>query len=797
MLDKQVSIFGIDTGDFYSNKEAHLHWKNHQLRGEKKFLKNKVKILTDKIIKNNELSVKQIDTILNKTKKELKGYENDYNIPYDFLKSSIMQVVDSEGLSLIDETINNLVDIYKINQIIKLKNIKIKDSKNRLLNLLANKTNQNILTNGKDHIRKLNENNLNNNRIISVFDSSLLRMMGVKPNEFTDNLMVVQVYYFDVAKDIILNGYEYKGEKYIYYTSSAGQIRTKKCVFIKESIWKQYEKTIMCGLTLDIINAKGGNNPNKHLAYIALTNSATDLWEEFDIDKTIVIDDFETDVFGEFDLIDDADYSITRKHDYVPIPHTDGAGMMLPNAFGKKQRNQMVRLPFVKGLLGIFDFKRFIKENNCMGDIIDIYGVKHNIIDEDIQVIFTKSQTKLWKFYKDWNQYKEFYKQYNCTAGVTNIEEDRIKNATINYQMLQTLTDITDEEIDKICKKSKDKIENVCSSLKTIKSIMGITPSNQRLTPLQEAINIYPSIINDEFVKMNIREVKDSKVKKFKYGKLDIRGKYTFILPDFYAACEYWFMGIKQPKGLLQDGEIFSWLFRNDQELDCLRSPHLYREHAVRYNKAYEDSIVLKEKISLVKNQCNTKQLREISELEQDKLPLRKWFCTDAIYTSSFDMISKILQFDCDGDKSLVVADKDFVQIAKRNMQGIVPLYYNMRKAEPRILNNETIYEGLNAAFKGSGIGLYSNNISKIWNSDVFANGTDKEKQEAIKVIKLLCMENNFVIDEAKTLYMPTRPEWFKPMVSKFTQNPVPHFFKYAKDKEEHQVAELNDCFVH
>ena len=103
--------------------------------------------------------------------------------------------------------------------------------------------------------------------------------------------------------------------------------------------------------------------------------------------------------------------------------------------------------------------------------------------------------------------------------------------------------------------------------------------------------------------------------------------------------------------------------------------------------------------------------------------------------------------FDCDGDKSLVVADKDFVRIAERNMNGIVPLYYNMRKANPTELNNKTIYAGLNAAFTGGNIGVYSNNISKIWNNDVFIDGDEKEKQEAIDVVKLLCMENNFAID--------------------------------------------------
>ena len=80
-------------------------------------------------------------------------------------------------------------------------------------------------------------------------------------------------------------------------------------------------------------------------------------------------------------------------------------------------------------------------------------------------------------------------------------------------------------------------------------------------------------------------------------------------------------------------------------------------------------------------------------------------------------------------------------------MQGLVPLYYNMRKAAPAIINNDNIYNGLVAAFTGGNIGMYSNDISKIWNSDIFVNGTDEEKQNAIDVVKLLCMENNFCID--------------------------------------------------
>lgn len=674
----------------------------------------------------------------------------------------------TEEVDIIDSSYDTVADYLKWNELIRHKREKAKESKDKLLTLLSHKVAQNELTDGKDHIRCIREGSLNDNNVISVFDSSLSRTIGIKQDELTDALMVVQVYYFDVFKDISFYGFTYKGEKYKYFTSSAGQIRKKKAVFIKESVWNKIEKTIMCGLTIDKINSKGGNNVNKHLAYMALSNSATDEWKEFDIDKSIVIDDFETNVYGTFDFVDEIDYSITRKTDYVPIPHTDGAGMVLPSLSTK---NFMFRSPWVKGLLGVFDFRKFIETNNYSPIITDIYGKEHNVIEEDIQIIFTKSQFKMAKFYDSWDEYKNAFKKYHCGAGRCNIEEDRIKNAKINYQMLQTLTNITDDEIDLLTNKSAKRISDVCSSKETMMDILGITPYNTNMTPFQKAVKIYPALLSDTYAKDVIREVKNSLLKKYRSGKLEVTGKYTFLLPDYYAACEYWFGHIEEPKGLLDDKEVFCWLFKQYDKLDCLRSPHLYKEHAIRFNIA---SNGYGERVNKI----------------------REWFTTDGIYASTHDLISKILMYDVDGDKSLVVADRDFIRIAERNMNGIVPLYYNMRKADPTELNNKTIYSGLNAAFTHGNIGIYSNNISKIWNSDVFVNGSDEEKQEAIDVVKLLCMENNFCIDSAKTLYMPERPEWFTPIVSKFTNEKLPAFFEYAKDKEKSQVKKRNQSFV-
>ena len=752
MLDTQINMYSVDTGHFYSNHEKYLHEMNCKYRRERNYVNNMLPKLEEKLI--------------------IQGYNRD-----DFAKWKRCTIEDYYKQE------DNLVKEYmKWCLIIVHKRNKANQSKDDLLKLLSNKIAQkenlsnkiescklhNIPCNKKIELRELRKDNLNDNNIISVFESSLTRTIGIQKDELTDALIVVQVYYFDVFKDLSFYGFMYNGEKYRYFTSSAGQIRKKKAVFIKESVWNRVEKTVMCGLTIDKINSKGGNNVNKHLAYMALTNSATDQWIDFDIDRCIVVDDFETNVPGEFDFIDETDYSIERKTGTVPITHTDGAGMMLPSVMTK---NTMFRAPWVKGLLGVFDFKRFIETNNYSPIITDIYGQNHDVIAEDIRIIFTKSQFKMYKFYDSWDEYKTYFKQYHCQAGRCNTEEDRIKNAKINYQMLQTLTNITDEEIDLLAGKSVEKITNICNSVDTMKDILGITPYNTNMTAFQKAVKIYPALLNDTYAKDVIREVKNSLLKKYRSGKLEVNGKYTFLLPDYYAACEYWFGHIEVPKGLLADKEVFCWLFKQYDKLDCLRSPHLYKEHAVRFNVANK---VYGERV--------------------DKI--REWFTTNAVYTSTYDLISKILQFDVDGDKSLVVADPDFVRIAERNMNGIVPLYYNMRKAEPKILNSKNIYEGLNAAFTGGNIGIYSNNISKIWNNDVFINGTTEEKEHAINCVKRLCCQNNFVIDYAKTLYKPEFPDAIGEEIKEFTNQKLPAFFEYAKDKEKSQINDRNESFV-
>ena len=636
MLSRQIDVLGLDTADFYSNHEKRLHELNHRIRAEKSVLLNGGTIYgCNGRKKRTIVGIREIERKI---------------LEHGIESRDIASVLDGShslsGRDDKDDIVRLCEEHDRLQGLIDMKNRKAKETKDRLLTILKNKVESNNVSHGSHHIRTLRRETFVLDKVISVFDSYFTRTIGASPGGFTDDFMIVKVFYFDVLRDILCNGFTYNGERYIYFTSSAGQIRTKKCVFVKESTWNRVQRTIMCGLTVDDINDSGGANPNKHLAYLALANSATDVWEEFDIDRTIVIDDFETEVEGDYDFVDDVSYTITREHGRKPIAHTDGAGMMLPNSFGVEQKNKMVRLPWIKGLLGVFDFRRFIEYHGADPIIRDIYGKEHNVIEEDVQVIFTKSQFKMWNHYSSWEDYKERYKRFNCSAGVTNEEEERIKNATINYQMLQSLTDITDDEILEIAGRTIDKLNGMCSSVDSIKGMFGVTPYNQNKSAFQECIHLYPSLLNDEYAKVYLRRIKDSVIKRAKAGKLDVHGKYTFILPDFYAACQHWFLGEDEPDGLLDDGEVFCWLFRRNTEVDCLRSPHLFLEHAVRKNVACVD--VDKDEVDRERfadrEQRENERRRIATEKDIKMSRARLWFATDAVYTSCKDMISRILQ---------------------------------------------------------------------------------------------------------------------------------------------------------
>ena len=108
-------------------------------------------------------------------------------------------------------------------------------------------------------------------------------------------------------------------------------------------------------------------------------------------------------------------------------------------------------------LIKIHSSKDKVKTLNYLNDIYNTlnsfnttgrYNQKYaQIIDKNIQFIFKKSQFKIWKFFDNGQQNKDNFKKNTCTAGKCNVEEDIFSESVINYQMIQTLSDLSDDEI--------------------------------------------------------------------------------------------------------------------------------------------------------------------------------------------------------------------------------------------------------------------------------------------------------------------------------------------------------------
>lgn len=249
---------------------------------------------------------------------------------------------------------------------------------------------------------------------------------------------------------------------------------------------------------------------------------------------------------------------------------------------------------------------------------------------------------------------------------------------------MQTLTDFKNSEIKQFTQREHERIKAITSDTEAmLKTLSAETESDN---PYKQALSLYPELLREAYTKETLKAIKKRWMLDAKSGKIKCQNKRLFAIPDLYAACEYWFCGIEEPKGLLKNGEIACKVYRKYDKADVLRSPHLYMEHAVRTinndPKVYE------------------------------------WFYTNGVYTSVKDLISRILQFDVDGDQLNVVVDPVIVSIAERNIanDNIIPLFYDANKAAPELLSRETMFHGLKRAHDYSGIGQVSNSLTKLWN---------------------------------------------------------------------------------
>ena len=569
-----------------------------------------------------------------------------------------------------------------------------------------------------------------------------------------------------IMEQVIKNGVEMEGKHYIFYTSSTGQMKDAEITLLEERYWKDNQYALMCGLTEQRINDKGGINMGKYFSAKALNMSNSKVVEaDITIHDVIIVPDFSTIVSSMVNYLDIDTLNITPSKEAIEITHMDGSGIFLP---GVLPCSCQIRGGFLKGAVFPFDFHSFIQvHRDRLSDkhMVDAWGDPLSIDDFlQAKMILTDSQLKMRKYYNSMEEYRQCFDKSGLSITINNCEHQSKDEVNVAYQPFQTIprNKLTDDDIEKVAHKTIKYINSAKTDPKAALKLMGIefgkeneTDKMYPLNPLHASIIQYPQMLNDVHVQKTMESAVISARKEAQGCKLILDGTWSYICPDLYAFCEWLFLGEDSPVGLVPEGYIFNHYYDDKpyiNETCCIRYPHLSDcEHAIRQVLRTED--------------CN------------------KWFIGNNTIVSSHDLISKALMADCDGDHVCNIHDTAFLNLLNREQH---PLYYNMTKAEPAPISHEAIMTCLTSSFfDNENIGYVSNAITKIFNSD---------GEPDIKLVRILCAFNNFVIDYFKTQKSMDLKE-YKHIYNQYKDKDAlsPWFFKYAKDKKSNRCKKYND----
>lgn len=619
---------------------------------------------------------------------------------------------------------------------------------------------------------------------------------------FQENIITIKVEKSKHYQKLCRDGVFVNGIKFVRLMTGGGCARRSTSVFCNETLYDKLKESFMNGLQIDEINIA------KFSAYEILYFSAM---HPVSTPRVCVISDKEEIIKGE-----KVDFVIDKKgvdfegnpYDYREIEERDfdfeanlfdGQGLIKPSMaqqwskeleLGYESCHFITRFPFGKGLLVEFDVDKFAEEVAHTDTIIDYWGKPHKV--KDIDVIITTSQFKMYKRYKNWDEYMESFNKYHHTFGVTRVSPERDKEySTLNYQYIQTLN-LTDSDLQDLAQPTIDWINKICSGdrLYSLLFLNGvITKSNVKIDELLEkcdnnfikALLLSSKVFDDEYVQRKIYQLIQKKIDEAKIGRIWVKGNYSMMISCPYELCNHAFK--LEDKHLLQKGECYNkfWIDKGVKKVDTMRSPMVDpSEHNI---------------VNIVSNE-------KMNEWY-------KYIYTGTIYnTRGLDTI-RHSDSDWDGD---IVFSTDNEIIMKCVYPNRLPITYEKSKSNDQKMTRNNIVKSDLKSFNST-IGQTTNYSTKFFSMLCNYKEDSREYQELEHRIKLLRRYIGDSIDMAKGIQIKPFPKLWKSWVKFnnkdteeikkekwFYNNLVakkkPYFFIYVYDdlKTEHkQYIRLKD----
>lgn len=492
-------------------------------------------------------------------------------------------------------------------------------------------------------------------------------------------------------KKLANNGFVVNGVRYIRFLAGAGQIRRNTCTFVNEKLFPILYKTLMCGLDTKIKEY----NLAKLSAYFALDFSSV-LWVR--TPRVCVIKDFENTVpQQEVDYIVADEYgnmSIERRVMDIVLNCADGQGLVDPSfaaLWAEDMRidfipsSFVVRSAFIKGNMVPFDFKNYAHEHG-VSTIIDRWGKEYPV--DEIDVLVSESQFKMYKLYSSWDEYLEKVNEGKIPWGVARYNKKYDdENVLANYQYLQVLK-LTKEDIDELIEPTVEWIKKICSGDELFSILFTLGCKDEDIeynryygtaqTNYTKAIVKNKEFLKDAYVQRKIYQNIIECINRAKIGKIWVRGNYQFMISDPVAQCQS-ALGLPV-KGLIPAHNVYSnfWNVRGySGRVDLCRSP------------------------MVDKSEHNISSLFKSEETE-------KWYqhIKSGVIFSIYDVATLLASdSDFDGDLCMSTDNPVFLRCAQT---GNCPITYD--KGAPPIQKN-TMSNRIKTDLRGfgTGVGGFSN----------------------------------------------------------------------------------------
>lgn len=381
---------------------------------------------------------------------------------------------------------------------------------------------------------------------------------------------------------MIKHGFTINGIKFKRLLGTTGGIKMNTIVFVNAALHAGIMRRINNGRDM-----KKEFSPAKLEAYMSLVcSSSTPVSMPHGV---VVVHDcithFRTDVIElNDDGLDQPSMKLVKDKE-VELNDSDGYGLAMPSLmrrWGEEIGEDfmlpgcVIRNSFCKGTVYPVDFQKFARDNG-VDTIVDVWGNEHNV--NDIELVLTESMLKLWDSYTSIEHYLRCCAENHYTFAITKSSEEELENERMmNYQFLQSYR-FSDKQIDELIAPTVNEIRDILSEdyVKTILYTKGMGLNSRNVQHLDNsfatALMIEPRMMNDPYVKRQIRSMITKRINEAKVGVLSVPGNYSLVSGDPYSLCQSMF-GL-EVTGLLKAGEVYSkyWIDRGVDKIVSFRAP--------------------------------------------------------------------------------------------------------------------------------------------------------------------------------------------------------------------------------